>query len=128
MAGRMTFNHLVHIISSHWIQYVRHLMIYLYIKFYWSKMLIFVNTVIYLILQYIYSYTVLDIIKFTYYHNSSVDYSILCEWIYTVLQSTTQIVLHLSTMLSHTCTCTLLKYMYSSHLSTICTLNSHVLY
>ena len=47
--------------------------------------------------------TVSDIIKFTYYHCTSIDYSILCEWSTLYFECTTQYtILQFSTMLSYT--------------------------
>ena len=53
--------------------------------------------------MYIYN-VVSDIIKFTFYHCTSIDYSVLCECTCTLyFESTTQYctVFHLNTMLSH---------------------------
>ena len=37
-----------------------------------------------------YTCTVPDIIKFTYYHCTSIDYSVLCEWSTLYFECTTQ--------------------------------------
>ena len=53
----------------------------------------------------IHVYTVPDIIKFTYYHCTSIDYSVHCEWSTLYFECTTQYytLVHVQcTMLSHT--------------------------
>ena len=77
--------------------YIGHYRVYMYICNVHVCMYIHMCMCVYTVV------TVPDIIKFTYYHRNSIDYSVLCEWSTLYFKCTTQLycmVLHFSTMLS----------------------------